>query len=164
MAAYIKVAGAGSVAYSLTGEAGNYTLSGSDAGFNYSGATNGGGYDDDKPRKKRWFVEANGKLLVFDSERDALEALNEIEEVAEPVKATRKQRKAVKAEKAQKVAAVEPFALESIDLYAVKQFADLMGRLAEYSAAYNSAQYEQIRAMFAKMQDEEEVEMLLLAQ
>lgn len=62
------------------------------------------------------------------------------------------------------MAAVEPFALESIDLYAVKQFADLMGRLAEYSAAYNSAQYEQIRAMFAQMQDEEEVEMLLLAQ
>ena len=100
---------------------------------------------------------------MFDNERDALEALHEIDEVVEPVKATRKQRKAIKAEKALKVASVEPLASESIDIYAVKQFADMMGRLAEFAAAQQSAQYEQIRAIHAQIQDEEEVEMLLLS-
>lgn len=153
----------GSIAYSLSGEAGSYSLTGSEASFSWSGAVKGGGYDDDKPRKRRWFVEIDGRLLAFDSEQQALDALEASEPVIEEVKPSRRQRAVAKSKRAEKIAAISQVATESINLQAVKEYADLMGRLAEFAAAQQAAQYEQIRALHAQMIEEEEVEMLLLA-
>lgn len=109
----------------------------------------GGGYDDDdKPKRKRRFVvERNGKLVVYASQAAALQALEDAPEAAQ--------------EPAQE--ADQP---EVVDLPALQAYAELAGRLEDYTAAYNSRHFEQLMALFDQMRtqlDEEDVEMLLLA-
>jgi len=105
----------------------------------------GGGYDDDKPKRKRYVVERNGKLVVYASQAAALQAL---EDASEPAQ-----------EPAQE--AGQP---EVVDLPALQAYAELAGRLEDYTAAYNSRHFEQLMALFDQMQqDEEDIEMLLLA-
>lgn len=110
------------------------------------GTTQGGGYDDDKPKRKRRFVvERNGKLVVYASQAAALQALEDASETAQ--------------EPAQE--ADQP---EVVDLPALQAYAELAGRLEDYTAAYNSRHFEQLMALFDQMQqDEEDIEMLLLA-
>jgi len=107
----------------------------------------GGGYDDDdKPKRKRRFVvERNGKLVVYASQAAALQALEDASGAAQ--------------EPAQE--ADQP---EVVDLPALQAYAELAGRLEDYTAAYNSRHFEQLMALFDQMQqDEEDIEMLLLA-
>lgn len=112
------------------------------------GTAVGGGYDDDdKPKRKRYVVERNGKLVVYASQAAALQALEDASEAAQ--------------EPAQK--ADQP---EVVDLPALQAYAELAGRLEDYTAAYNSRHFEQLMALFDQMRtqlDEEDVEMLLLA-
>lgn len=107
-----------------------------------------GGYDDDKPKRKRRFVvERNGKLVVYASQAAALQALEDAPEAAQ--------------EPAQE--ADQP---EVVDLPALQAYAELAGRLEDYTAAYNSRHFEQLMALFDQMReqlDEEDIEMLLLA-
>ena len=103
----------------------------------------GGGYDDDKPKRKRYVVERNGKLVVYASQAAALQALEDASETA------------------QEPAQDPP---EVVDLPALQAYAELAGRLEDYTAAYNSRHFEQLMALFDQMQqDEEDIEMLLLA-
>lgn len=107
------------------------------------GTTQGGGYDDDKPKRKRYVVERNGKLVVYASQAAALQALQDAPEPAPAQEAA-----------------------EVVDLPALQAYAELAGRLEDYTAAYNSRHFEQLMALFDQMRtqlDEEDVEMLLLA-
>jgi hypothetical protein len=106
-----------------------------------------GGYDDDKPkRKKRFVVEQDGKLLVFGSARAAVEALG--------------QQKAIEA------VAVESPAEEAlapeISLPAVQAYAEVRGLVDDYQAALRNRHYLALIAMFQDMRDEEDVELLLM--
>lgn len=104
------------------------------------------GYDDDdKPKRKRYVVERNGKLVVYASQATALQALED-------------------APRAAQEPAQEPDPPEVVDLPALQAYAELAGRLEDYTAAYNSRHFEQLMALFDQMQqDEEDIEMLLLA-
>ena len=104
--------------------------------------TGGGGYDDKK--KKRFFVEKNGKLLVYGSASKAIGSLDE------PEKVTQKLLKQAEPE-------------QVIELPAVKEYAQVVGQIEQYNAAYNSQHWEQLIAMFEQMRDEEELELLLYA-
>jgi len=113
------------------------------------GTAVGGGYDDDdKPKRKRRFVvERNGKLVVYASQAAALQALEDAPEAAQEP-------------------AHEADQPEVVDLPALQAYAELAGRLEDYTAAYNSRHFEQLMALFDQMreqQDEEDIEMLLLA-
>lgn len=106
-----------------------------------------GGYDDDKPkRKKRFVVEQDGKLLVFGSARAAVEALG--------------QQKAIEA------VAIEPPTEEAlapeISLPAVQAYAEVRGLVDDYQAALRNRHYLALIAMFQDMRDEEDVELLLM--
>jgi hypothetical protein len=110
-----------------------------------TGSTAAGGYDDDKPkRKKRFVVEQDGKLLVFGSARAAVEALG--------------QQKAIEA------VAVEPeqALVPEISLPAVQAYAEVRGLADDYEAALRNRHYLALIAMFQDMRDEEDVELLLM--
>ena len=114
-----------------------------------------GGYDD-KP-KKRFIVERDGKLIVFTTAQSAMSAMVEKvekQEVLPPLLET-KEEEAVRTQSED----VQP---QEIDLSAVQEYARIAGLIDQYNAAYNSARYEALIALFEQMQDEEDVEMLLL--
>ena len=133
------------------------TLDGASASLVGSGGVNAaGGYDE--PKKKRFIVEKDGKLLVYSTAQGAIDSLDEPEKPAKPN---------IPAKKAKKVKAIsidlppdEP--QEVIDLGAVQEYARIAGLIEQYNAAYNSARYEALIALFEQMRDEEEVEMLLM--
>ena len=109
-----------------------------------------GGYDDDKPKKprKKFFIEQDGKLLVFGTQSAALKALEAIKPVSAKVEG-------------KKVRVPTPQVV--VDLPAVQEYAQVIGQVEQYNSAYNSQQFAQILALFEQMQDEEEIEMLLLS-
>jgi hypothetical protein len=110
-----------------------------------TGSTAAGGYDDDKPkRKKRFVVEQDGKLLVFGSARAAVEALG--------------QQKAIEAVVVEPEQALEP----EISLPAVQAYAEVRGLVDDYQAALRNRHYLALIAMFMDMRDEEDVELLLM--
>ena len=118
------------------------------------GITAAGGYDE--PRKKRFIVEKNGKLLVYSTAKAAIGSLDEPEAKKEPEEqAETPQKEAVRTQ--------EPQLQQEVDLAPVEEWARIAGLIEQYNAAYNSAQYEALIALFEQMQDEEEIEMLLLA-
>ena len=106
----------------------------------------GGGYDDEKPAKKRFIVERDGKLMVFNTAQAALDAQPKKKKV-QPVE----------------VAVPEQVIPQVIELPAVKEYAQVIGQIEQYNAAYNSQHFEQLIALFEQMRDEEDIEMLLLA-
>ncbi len=117
--------------------------------------TVGGGYDDEKtkkPAKKRFVVERDGKLLVFNTAQAALDA--------QPKK-----------KKIQPVEVVAEPEVKTVELPKVRQYAAVLNRIEEYNTAYNGKHYEALIAMFTTMQaqalkriqDEEDIQLLLLA-
>ena len=68
-----------------------------------------------------------------------------------------------KGKKAAKKAAPAPSIAPIIDLGRVEDYADLIGEIEQFDAAMQSRHYQQILAMFDQMQDDEDVELLLLA-
>lgn len=129
------------------GGAGGGNLSGAcSISFSAQGDLRGGGaggYDDDKPKRKRYVVERNGKLVVYASQAAALRALQAEEAQQAPQEAA-----------------------EEVALPVVQAYAEVAGRLDDYNAAYNSRHFEQLLALFDQMReqlDEEDVEMLLLS-
>lgn len=150
------VALAGSVSGGAVSGAISTTLDGASASITGdNGQTGGGGYDD-KP-KKRYFVEKDGKLLVFST---PTAAIGQVQDKPEPVKQPKNAKK-VKAISIYLPPENEPE--EVIDLGAVQEYARIAGLIEQYNAAYNSARYEALIALFEQMRDEEEVEMLLMA-
>ena len=107
----------------------------------------------DKPRKKRFIVEKNGKLLVYSTAKAAIGSLDEPEAKKEPEEQPQQE----------VVRTPEPQLQQEVDLAPVEEWARIAGLIEQYNAAYNSAQYEALIALFEQMQDEEEIEMLLLA-
>lgn len=99
-----------------------------------------GGYDD-APKKKRYFVKHKEQLFVFDSRKAADKAMRRFQ--------------------ADEDAEVKP-AL-AVSLPVVAEYAEVSGKIDSYNAAYNSAQYAQLLALFEQMQDEEDIELLLLS-
>ena len=120
-----------------------------------------GGYDDDKPKKKRYFVEKDGKLLVYSTPTGAIGSLNET-----GLNSTRPVDKHIPAKKQKKkqvlieIDTVQPE--EVIDLSAVQEWAKVAGQIEAYNQAYNSARFEYLIALFEQMRDEEDIEILLL--
>lgn len=101
-------------------------------------------------RRKRYFIEQAGRLLVFASAAAAQAALAAA--VVEPSKA--------------KARDLEPIntAEQQIDLAALQAQAELAGQLAAYQAAYQSRHFAALLALFEQLQDDEDdVELLLLS-
>jgi hypothetical protein len=149
--------GSGVVHYALAGSTGAYSLFGFDAGFAYSGApTVAGGYDDDKPKKKRYIVEKNGKLFVYGTAQEAIQNVTEQRSVPKQIPA-KKKKQVVK----DQFVDVKP--IQEVDLEAVQEYARIAGLIEQYNAAYNSAKYEALISLFEQMRDEEDIETLLLS-
>lgn len=120
-----------------------------------------GGYygDDKKPAKKRFIVERDGKLMVFNS---AQAAVNAIPEQAKSKEAT---------QPVEVVEVVADVPEQIIELPQVKEYAYVMNRIEAYNEAYNGKHYEALIEMFTtlqaqaieRMQDEDDIELLLLA-
>lgn len=109
--------------------------------------TAAGWYDDEKPkRKKRFFAEVDGKLLVYGTAKAAANALN---------------RKTDPEEQATSPEAPKPDV--EIDLPAVEAFAERTGQTEDYKTALNNKHLEAILKMFSDMEDEDDVEMLLMS-
>lgn len=112
-----------------------------------------GGYDDDekssKP-KKRFVVEKDGKFLVFNTAQQALDAQPKKKKV-EPIE--------IAAEIAEEV--------KELSLPLVREYAQVSGQIEQYNTAYNSQHFGALIALFtrlqAQIQDDEDVELLLLA-
>lgn len=111
--------------------------------------TAAGWYDDEKPkRKKRFFAEVDGKLLVYGTAKAAANALNR---KADPEPA----------EQATSPEAPKPDV--EIDLPAVEAFANRTGQTEDYKTALNNKHLEAILKMFSDMEDEDDVEILLMS-
>jgi hypothetical protein len=125
--------------------------------FDTDGATTGvGAYGSDGVRRrKRIVVRKGGKLLVFSSEAAAANMLAD----DEPQKVVRE---------APQDAPKPPVAAEPIEIVpvkAVKQMARAFDQMAEVNRLIRQKQYEALIDLHMRMieQDEEEVELLLLA-
>lgn len=94
-----------------------------------------------RPKNKRYFVKHKEQLLVFDSRRAADRAIYQIDKAAHE--------------------AVRPAV--AVNLPEVAAYAEITGKIDSYNAAYNSAEYARLMVLFEQMQDDEDIEMLLLA-
>ena len=111
-----------------------------------SAAVTGGGYEDDKPKKKKsYVVKVDGRLMAFSRQQDALDALD------------RDQPKQYPAKKA----ALPPVAPDrEVALAAVSA----MIAKATYQAALEQKQYETLMLAYdAAQQDEDDLELLLMS-
>jgi hypothetical protein len=113
-----------------------------------------GGYDDDeKPKKakKKFVIEKYGKLLVFNTAQQARNALDAQQLKSKPVE----------------VAAEIVEELQEIALPQMQAVAQVMGQVEEYNSAYNSQHFGALIDLFtrlqAQIQDDEDIELLLLA-
>ena len=105
-------------------------------------------------KRKRYFIERDGRLLMFATAAAAqaalagpvVEALPVPDEPDEP---------------AEQLAATAPE--QQIDLAALQAQAALAGQLAAYEAAYRSRHFAALLALFEQLQDDDEVELLLLS-
>jgi hypothetical protein len=127
------------------------------------GVAAAGGYDDDKPKRKpkRFVVERDGKLVVYASQAAALRALQAQEAATDAAQSSPPE---AAQEPAQEPAQELPD--EVVELPALQAYAEVAGRLEDYTAAYNSRHFEQLMALFDQMREqleEEDIEMLLLA-
>lgn len=127
-------------------------------------AVAGGGYDKDKPKRKKYFIELNGKLMQFGSRQAAMNALQDDETVE--VEELEVAAEASLPEVAKPSKAPE----QVIALPSLQAFAEASGQLAAYQAAYRSRHFAALLALFQRQQDdierqldEEDVEMLLLS-
>ncbi|MDO9313390.1 MAG: hypothetical protein Q7T97_02455 [Burkholderiaceae bacterium] len=134
---------------------GNAAASGVDSLITNGGiaATGGGGgggrirRNAKRQPKPKYLVEVDGKFIVVASKEEAREAL-------QPKKPAKPSKKVKQAEHA-----------PVISLQAVHDYADLIGKADQYTAAMQSRHYQDILALFDQMQrdDEDDVEMLLLS-
>jgi hypothetical protein len=105
-------------------------------------------------KRKRYFIERDGRLLMFATAAAAqtalagpvVEALPVPDESAAPT---------------EQLAATAPE--QQIDLAALQAQAELAGQLAAYEAAYRSRHFAALLAMFEQLRDDEDVELLLLS-
>ena len=88
-------------------------------------------------------------MLVFNSAQAATKAINNRKADPEPVEAVRKPK--------------APKPVQTVDLPSVEAYAKESGRQADYLTAINNKHFEAILRMFSDMEDEDDVEMLLLA-
>lgn len=123
------------VAYELVCDSGAYVISGQSAELTYSSQSIGRRW-----KKKRHYAEIDGKLLVFDTQADAVNAV--LQNRQAPTESTK--------------------ATEVIDLPVVREYAQVTGKIEQYNEAYNSEHYEALMALFEQMQDEDDIETLLM--
>lgn len=124
--------------------------------FQTSGSRGVGGGG--KARGRKYIVRKDGKLLVFKNEADALTVLSatkDPQEIAVP--------EVAKPPKRKKVREVETHAEEVVSLAHVEELAQRQGELEAVRAMLAAAQYCALMALVQQMQDEEDVEMLLMA-
>ena len=117
--------------------------------------TGGGSYEG--KAKRNWIVRKGGKLEVYKSAADAIRAVeaeqpedkpDDVETVAEDAPKTVEE-------------AAPPEPVEVITLGQIKVLARRYDELEAYRQAVKAAQYEGLIALFERLQDEEDVEMLL---
>lgn len=135
----------------------------------------GGGYDaGKKPAKRKYAVEIDGVLRIFDSIEDMQRAVAVAEQRQDPVrkwgavKSPSSRPSVPKTERSPEAWADAQIAADGpgdagVDLAAVQAFAQVVGRIEQFNRAYSSRQYEQILALFRWMQeDEQDTEALLM--
>jgi hypothetical protein len=139
-----------------------------------SGLTPVGGY----PARRKYVVRRDGQLLVFSSRQAAHAALEEIEDAQEvPAPRKAKPKKVAKAAK-QHAAAKEKEApeisvtlaalpeiapLEIINVEYIRALAFARGQIEAAERMLAQARYRALLDLVAQLQDEEDVEMLLMA-
>lgn len=134
--------------YTLTAGVGEFTLTGVDAQLT-KGSRAGGSYD-----AKKVVIRKGKRLLAFRSYAEAIAALEDgqaIEASAGPVEG-----------------AVEPpKPVQTVEVREVRRLAQRFDRAAEYQRLIDSAQYTELLVLYerlrAEQQDDEDVELLLLA-
>lgn len=145
----------GSQAYSLVGLSGLYQIIGGDALLTFSG-TSGVGYDYDTPRKKRYVVEKNGKLLVFTNAQAASDAISDDVQQTTAVVAVKDQ------PKARQVVEVESTVADAeIDLEQIRAWAQTQSLIAEYTKAINESRYQALLKLYEDWREEQDLEDIL---
>ena len=149
--------------YTLSAESGSFALDGQDVGLSWSGDQTSYAAEVDLTPSK-WYIKRNKKILLFNNAQEA-DAFIEAEEAAgqaihEAQKTSRRARKRLR----DKIITVEPAQTVDVDqlAQAVERFSipvDLPYLLAQQD--FDSVM--QIMAMAMEMQDEEDIELLLLA-
>lgn len=114
-----------------------------------------GGYGSSK---KKWVVRRGGKLEVYRTAAEAALAI-ESQPAANDAKETPKEEPAKPAEKEKPVQVPKP--VEVVTLGQIKALAKQYGEIAAYREAVNKARYDGLIALFERLQDEEDVELLL---
>jgi hypothetical protein len=120
-------------------------------------AGTGGAPGYDGKVKKKFIVRKGDRLLVFTKESDALTVLassNEPQEIPKPE---------VKAPKRKVVREVIERAEEEVPIQYVQEIAQRQGQDETVQRLLAAAQYAALMSLLTQMQDEEDVEMLLLA-
>ena len=105
-----------------------------------------GGYEDDKPAKKKHIVKQGRQLFVFDNKQAAERAMRQFAQDHD----------------AESQKQIEAAAEQVIALPQVKKYAKHTGSIKQFNAAQNSKHYADILAMFEQMREEEELEVLLM--
>jgi hypothetical protein len=111
-------------------------------------------------KRKRYFIERAGRLLMFATAAAAQSAL--AGPVAEPdVSAAETEKPSALRVAAEVATEIAPE--QQIDLAALQAQAALVGQLAAYQAAYRSRHFAALLALFEQLQDDDDVELLLLS-
>lgn len=116
----------------------------------------GGGYEEKK--KKRYVVRKDNRLLVFNSESEALLALKPpaIEVKQYPIK------KAKAKVQAQPIVLPTPKPVEQIDLQAIVDLSTLYAAQQEYQFLLKAQEYEALLNLYKKFKQREEEEIIFL--
>jgi hypothetical protein len=125
----------------------------------------GGGYDYRSRRRRRYALEHDGRVLYFDTEQEMLEAsaaLDRIEELRQRAAAagSPKARRRIRSY-ARRVEVPPPS--RELDLALLEALAGYESAVADLMRAREAREYERLLQIVEQLEDEEEVEMLLLA-
>lgn len=171
---YVLNAAAGS--YALTGQsatilkskvvaasAGAYSLAGVDATITYSGAANtgGGSYDEPRPKRRRHIIEVDGRLLEFGSKAAAIRYLDNIKpDIADKPDDTPDDIQPVVSNKPKKPL---PAPKLDIPLAQIEVSAPNTKALEQFKAQLRALEYQAILKAYEDWQDEQDIEILLMA-
>jgi len=171
---YVLNAAAGSYALSgqaatilkskvITANAGAYSLAGVDATITYSGAasTGGGSYDEPRPKRRRHIIEVDGRLLEFGSKAAAIRYLDSIKpDIADKPDDAPDDIQPVISNKPKKPL---PAPKLDIPLAQIEVSAPNTKALEQFKAQLRALEYQAILKAYEDWQDEQDIEILLMA-
>ena len=148
-------------AYTLTAEAGAYVVSGKDATITNSG--DAGQSFSNEIELRPWYVKRGKKIHLFNSAQEADDYIESLEQAEKAIQEAQKTSRRARQRLRRKIVTVEPIQTVDIDLLsdAVSRF-DLP-TLPNLIEQQDFARFMQILAIAQEMQEEEDIELLLLA-